>query len=459
MNILTDEFKIMNPYLVEKVLVEDNTYSIKLKDAEDKVWHSFGLHIIPNILFKKYVSLNVFNFNISFDYQLAHDDNICIYNGISWNTYHTDNASGTFNEIINFNFTNNYWRIRTEKQQCEIIFKNINISIAQDEIYNNYILKKSLLLIGGSLSMCKDFEIDDNKLINSFADNYLYNIKKYFKMKYGFNVYNIPLAEKQPDEHYLNGLLMFDYCIDINQFGLSNKGTNFYAKLKNKIHHKMCSISDDGKYYSPIASLEDIILCALQNYENEKCKCIEWAADDSLFKPEQNSDQKIILIDDCHYNMDEHSDSYNVLDYCIKQLENDDDIKIIRFGYYDSAINFVDKYKNKYESRYEVIENKISIGEKAKIHNKAWIFFGTHYETLGIPFIESAMSGNLLIYKSNFVNSELTKNLLKIEYNDMDDLNNIDLFSKIDFDKQRAIALNNTWEKLVDRIHDILTTA
>ena len=141
----------------------------------------------------------------------------------------------------------------------------------------------------------------------------------------------------------------------------------------------------------------------------------------------------------------------------MKLLENDDNIKIIRFGFYDSLINFIDKYKDKYSSsRYEVIENKISIEEKAKIHNRAWIFFGTHAESLGIPFIESAMAGNLLIYKSNYVNSKLTKNLVKIEYKNIDDLYNIDIFTHVNIDKQRTIALNNTWEKLVDRIYEIL---
>ena len=141
----------------------------------------------------------------------------------------------------------------------------------------------------------------------------------------------------------------------------------------------------------------------------------------------------------------------------MKLLENDDNIKIIRFGYYDNVINFIDKYKNKYNSsRYEVIENKISIEEKAKIHNKSLIFFGTHYETLGIPFIESAMAGNLLIYKLNYVNSKLTKDLVKIEYKHIDDLYNIDIFAKVNIEKQRTIALNNTWEKLVDRIYEIL---
>lgn len=455
MNILTNEFKIMNTDIVENIIVENNSYIIKTKHTENNIWSSFGLHIVPNILFKKFKSLNIFNFRLNFDYELTFDDNIRIYNGISWNTFSTNNITGTFNEMLNFNFSNNYWRISTKNQQSQIIIKNINIEIVQDEIYDNYKSKKSLLLIGGDLNMCKEFDITDKKLILTFSNNYVYYIKNYFINKYDFNVYNISLSETESNEKYLDGLLDFDYCIDISQLGISKKGVSFYTKLRNKIHQKICSISDNGDNNGD-NYLEDIVLCAINN-NNIKCKYIEWAADESLFKPEQNINQKIILIDDCHYNMNEYNDSYNVLDYCMKLLENNDNIKIIRFGYYDNVINFIDKYKNKYNSsRYEVIENKISIEEKAKIHNKSLIFFGTHYETLGIPLIESAMAGNLLIYKLNYVNPTLTKDLLKIEYKNIDDLYNIDIFAKVNIEKQRTIALNNTWEKLVDRIYEIL---
>ena len=39
------------------------------------------------------------------------------------------------------------------------------------------------------------------------------------------------------------------------------------------------------------------------------------------------------------------------------------------------------------------------------------------------------MAESLLIYKKNFVNELLTKNLLKIEYDNINQLDNIDIFS------------------------------
>ena len=108
--------------------------------------------------------------------------------------------------------------------------------------------KKSLLLIGGDLNMCKEFDITDKKLIQTFSNNYVYYTKNYFINKYNFNVYNISFSETESNENYLDGLLDFDNCIDICQLGISKKGVSFYTKLRTKIHQKICSISDNGDY-------------------------------------------------------------------------------------------------------------------------------------------------------------------------------------------------------------------
>ena len=132
--------------------------------------------------------------------------------------------SGHFNESVKFNFTNNYWRISTLNPQTKIKFKNICISIIHDELYNIYKSKKSILILGGTLSMCKDFEEDDKKYISTFSNNYLYYIKKYLIYKYELNVYNIEVSECDGNTLILEGLMQFDYCIDINQFGIHKTG-------------------------------------------------------------------------------------------------------------------------------------------------------------------------------------------------------------------------------------------
>ena len=447
----------MNLNLIKKLQIDQNNYIMNIiDDVTSENWNSFGLHIIPNILFKLYNSLNLFDFNIIFDYELSIKDNIKIYDGSKWIIFDKyTNIKGNFDEIINFNFTKNYWRISTKNIQTYIKINNLKIIVNENEIFNCFKQKKSLLIIGGELNISKDFDENDNKIINSFLNNYLFHLKKFLIKKYNFNVYNLPLSEMEGNVQYLDGLINFDYCIDITQMGLTKKGDLFYNCLKKKIKNKTFSIYDSGIKISQYFNiLENYILCAIPDYNEPKVKYIGWAADEKNFIPKQNLNKKIILIDDCHYNINENNDSYAILNYCINLLLIHEDLQIIRFGLYDKVVNFNDKYKNNID-RYLVIENKIPITEKAEIHNKSWIFFCTHYETLGIPNIESAMAGSLLIHKKNYVNDFLTTNLIKITYNDINELNNIDIFSKVNFEKQRSLALNYTWEKLVDNIHNI----
>lgn len=459
-NILTSKYKIMNDKLIKNIeLINNGINVLILNDVESKEYNSFGVHYEPNILFKFYESLNIFNFKLTFDYEISESDQIKIFDGKKWTIFNNYNTSyGTFNEILNFSFLKNYWRISTTHVQKNIKIINLNISIVNDEIFKSFQSKRSLLIIGGSLKMMKDFNENDNQLITTFGDNYLYNIKKYFIQKYNFNVYNVNISEIENNIFYLENINSFDYCIDVNQLGITNKGKIFYDVLKPKIKYGCYSLYDNYALFPGINSskksddvLEDCIFCAVPDQNEIKVKHIGWASDDKIFFPNQDPNEKIILIDDCHYS-DERNDSYNILDYCISLLQIYKNLKIIRFGFYDNVLNFNDKYKNKINN-YTVIENKISITEKSKIHNKSWIFFCTHYETLGIPNIESAMSGSLLIYKKGFINNYLTSDLLKIEYNDVNDINKLEIFSKVDFDTQRKLAMNNTWEKLVDGIY------
>jgi hypothetical protein len=459
MNILTNDFKILNDKLLKKnIEVKHDNYSISINDdIYISDWNSFGIHFVPNILFKLYNSLNIFDFNITFNYKISDEDNIKIYNGIKWIVFDKcKTKNGKFDEILNFDFTKNYWRISTKNIQKNIVISNLRLAIKENQNYLNFKKKKSLLIIGGTLKISKDFDNDDKKLINCFSNNYLFYLKKYLIEKYNFTVYNIPLSENDVNLKYLENLLNFNYCIDINQMGITKKGKLFHEKLKNNILGGIYSIYDNGIKISKnnLTILENNIFCAIPDFNEIIVKYISWAADETIFFPEQNLDKKIILIDDCHYNF-ERNDSYVILDFCISLLSRYNNLEIIRFGFYDNVINFNDKYKNNMD-RYTVIENKIAITEKAKIHNKSWIFFCTHYETLGIPNIESAMAGCLLIYKNNFVNKSLTKNLLKIEYNDISELDNIDIFSQVNFENQRIEALNYTWEKLVDNVYNNL---
>ena len=109
MSILTNKNKFMNDKLIDFSKVDSNYYEVCLKnDIEQFEYESFGLHIVPNILFKLFGSLNDFKFVLEFQYEFSTADDIRIYNGIEWTTYKINKSNGLFKDELQFEFKKNY---------------------------------------------------------------------------------------------------------------------------------------------------------------------------------------------------------------------------------------------------------------------------------------------------------------------------------------------------------------
>jgi len=487
-NILTNQFKIMNCSTKVKSTYDNNDMTYKMffdKDIDKSVWGTIGLHVVPNFLFKVYETLNQYLFNISFDYEFYSDfvnsinyiDNIDesniikIYNGMKWTEYSVSCSKGSFSQDMNFNFTKNYWRISIQKPQDYIFIKNLKISICEKE-YVDFNNKKKILFIGGRLCMAKDFNIDDNKLIGTFVDNYCYYFQKYLINKYGYTTYVIPLGETDSTLTYLDGLINFDFCIDINQRGLLKKGVEFYEKLRQNIKYGIFNVSDNNDTHEFQYGPQKLLFYSIFNPKqiNNDSFYIGWATNPEVFYPQQNLfsslNKKItsneitlneiksltILIDDKYCR---HDTSDKIIEKCFYYMLTNGNVKIYRFGYSDMTFNFVDKYKGKHD-RYIVLENKMPQYEKAYYHNISDIFIVSHRETMGFEVLESAMSGCFIVCKNTYIKNELLADLLHFKYDDINELD-LDIISKkLDINTQRQNALKYTWENSIDRLHNVL---
>ena len=243
--------------------------------------------------------------------------------------------------------------------------------------------------------------------------------------------------------------------ITTNLQGFIIQTDNVFDLLKDKILNNILVstdyVNDEYVEFQVSNLIKFIPSLNYSNIYNDRVINTYWAADENIFYPEKSKNKIIILIDDCHYNINEINNSKEILDYCINLMLNNENIELYRFGYYDNTINFQDNYKNLGYTRYHIIENKMSIIQKSKYHNIANIFWCTHKETLGIPNIESAMSGCLLIYPNGFIEKDLTKNLMKIEYYDINEITYKKILENLDSEKQRNLALEFTWEKKINR--------
>lgn len=145
-NILTSEYKIMNEHLINS---QDYNNSIRVSFKPgiiNKDYSSFGIHIVPNILFKTYDTLNCFSFTLKFNFKLKKPDDFNIYNGIEWITVKNDLHTGTITKTLNFNFKK-YWRIRTSHCVDYFELSNINIYIDSNcENFKEFQKKKKIII-------------------------------------------------------------------------------------------------------------------------------------------------------------------------------------------------------------------------------------------------------------------------------------------------------------------------
>lgn len=459
-NILTSEYKIFNSHLLNSYNYSNNLIKIIFKDnIIKKEYHSFGIHIVPNILFKSYNSLNKMEYILKFNYKLDKITNFMVYNGIKWILIKNDLLKGEIKININFNFKK-YWRIRP----FDITdFEISNIFIIFNNECKNFIKfnkKRKLLLIGGKDDLTTDFiDINKNKM-NSFNDNNVYNFKKYFTNNNNIT-YNINCSQQESNLRFLEGLFIFDNCIDISQRGLYHKSEEFYKILRTKITGKICCICDNNFSNYPYGP-QDYLLYAIPRKSNNKSHYIGIGVDEYLFFPNK-TDKFTILIDDCYW-LQNHQDKWKrddttiILNKCINFLKSNSNIQIIRLGYRDKQSRFIDPYKNKIDG-YEVIEDFIPNEEKAKYHNNASIWWGTHPESLGMEYFESAMSGCILVYPKGFINYGLLNDFYRIEYDNIEDItleNLINMHEKYS-DLQREKALKYTWNNVYSRINELFT--
>ena len=456
-NILSDEIKYCNINRIKDIIefTSNTTNSVSVifkKDICDikkyqSLYKTFGIHIKPNILIMNHNCFNNLYYELSFDYEIDTLSSIFIYNGLHWNNYSIDNKIDKFTLKSRFNFKN-LWRIRFD------LVTNFKINNIKLEIHNSnyeFINQKKILFIGGSEKWMNN---NLNKsLINTYGDSIFYNLSYYFKFKYNYLIFNINLAQKESKYTIFNGLIHFNDCIDLSQRGLYNKEPDFVNQLKTFVSNNLACICDNN---INVPNNENInyLLYTLPNIEYNNTKYIAPGCDSTIFKVDKNNSKFIILIDDCYYDPKMGNDNTpNILNKCISFLKEDDNLEIIRFGYKDKQSNFIDPYENKIKN-YIVIKNNLSIIEKAKLHNKANIWWGTHSESFGMEYLESAMAGCLLVYKKGYINTFFNQFYTK-QYLDINDITLNNLKEYKHYDKQHKIALKYNWETTVDNILNI----
>jgi hypothetical protein len=90
---------------------------------------------------------------------------------------------------------------------------------------------------------------------------------------------------------------------------------------------------------------------------------------------------------------------------------------------------------------------------------KTDIFVVTHGESMGLPVLESAMSGALVVAGRGYIKPELLRSLAHYEYDRVEDVAWDGVVERLDVDMSRRRALHFTWAEVARRILEPLESS
>lgn len=260
-----------------------------------------------------------------------------------------------------------------------------------------------------------------------------------------------------------------DHAIVFGQRGVIKRPSAFFEKLRPKIKGKICTFSAVNK----IVGNEDILFysipCGKKN--KEKCRLINWAANEELCRIDKDPEVLRILIDHSYYsdapnNISNTDLSWNILqDVCKFAKESDKycNKKVLVRRFVSNGVETVD-IENPYYDRYN--HRGLNYEDTCKEYSKADIFIVTHMECMGLSVLESAMAGALVLSSkvqierrgelvmANQIKVELLKGIHNLVYEG--DIPWTKVLKYINPEKSRQKALRFTWKNSVDRIYSTL---
>lgn len=301
--------------------------------------------------------------------------------------------------------------------------------------------------------------IESSEEITTFSEMWIYNLRNSL-IKAGVEVGIFPRfksGEEQPHE-YVEALLKAAKGYDC----ILAPGVRYFTQiplevgdeLREKFGGVVAHIYDGSLLGCPQVDVtytlrnDDELYRGTQRWETHKEKNIHvgWAANESLFYPEQDPDAPLRIFMD-HTAFNEGSFDYTLTILMnLRQLAKDH--KVVVRTLTDEGIVEVDLSNNPFVKQY----NRVAVPatEFAAELRKADIFIVTHGESLGQTVLEAARCGALVITPPGCI-SEDRLNTVK-HYKISSKIDWDDVLSRLDIQGSYEKAAEHTWDKVAANI-------
>lgn len=278
-------------------------------------------------------------------------------------------------------------------------------------------------------------------------------------------------ARNQSDEEHAKRVARYekmifpeaDHAICLEQNGWRYREPIFFEKARAVTKGLICSICDHDH---TVDGPQDFIFTARRPANPSRARYVGWAANSEMFLPEKDPDWLTIFIDH-KYDPSERHDDTEVL---LKSATT-----------YAARLAAEGRRVGNPPRRVQVVFfspdglERIEPGEIRDVHlgndrrtfyrrvpgpelaawtRKTDIFVVTHGESMGLPVLENAMAGALVLAHEGFVKPDLLRSLAHREYTNVDQIDWDGLVEQLHPQKFRRRASHFTWANTAQRMLD-----
>jgi hypothetical protein len=252
-----------------------------------------------------------------------------------------------------------------------------------------------------------------------------------------------------------------DHAICLQQNGWKFREPIFFEKARAATKGVISAICDHDNV---IDGPQDILFTARRPVNPSRGRYVGWAADLDVFTPEKDPEWLTIFIDHKYHPTEKHDHTERLLKsattYAARIAQEDRcvgnpprRVQIVFFSpeglvrIEPSEIRDVDLGTDR-RSFYRRVPGP----ELAAWTRKTDIFVVTHGESMGLPVLENAMAGALVVAHEGFVKPELLRSLAHHEYRSVEQIDWDSLVERLNPARFRRRASHFTWAQVAERM-------
>lgn len=281
-------------------------------------------------------------------------------------------------------------------------------------------------------------------------------------------------ARNQSDEEHAKRIARYekmvfpeaDHAICLEQNGWRYREPIFFEKARAATKGLICSICDHDH---TVDGPQDFIFTARRPVHPERARYVGWAANSEMFQPEKDPDWLTIFIDHKYDPSERHDDTEALLKSATtyaarlaaegRKVGNPPrQVQVVFFS--PDGLERIEPSEIRdihLGNDRRTFYRRVPGPELAAWTRKTDIFVVTHGESMGLPVLENAMAGALVLTHEGFVKPELLRSLAHHEYTNVERIDWDHLVAQLHPVKSRRRAIHFTWANTAQRMLDTFT--